>query len=134
MVLFVWIVMPGLPALPASNTQPPATTTLDLACDFLGDPTCDETVCNLFDILCLIDCALGRESCLDTPCPGGSLQAGCPIQQCSFYTIDCQEVEFCATCGDGICDLIETCTSSYCRDAVCTADCGPLYCPLDCSP
>jgi hypothetical protein len=80
-----------------------------IPCDMLGDPTCDQTICNLFDILasidqalgiqseaceadvdcsnavdvfdvlCMIDCALGRPSCLDTPCTGGVLPPGCPL-------------------------------------------------------
>jgi hypothetical protein len=41
-----------------------------------ADVNCDDDV-NLFDILCIIDCALGRPSCIDTPCVGGSLPSGC---------------------------------------------------------
>jgi hypothetical protein len=41
-----------------------------------ADVDCDDSV-NVFDILCLIDCALSRPSCLDSPCSGGRLDSGC---------------------------------------------------------
>jgi hypothetical protein len=42
-----------------------------------ADVDCNDSV-NVFDVLCLIDCALGRPSCMDQPCtPGGALVT-CP--------------------------------------------------------
>lgn len=70
--------------------------------------------------------------------------APAPRQHCATYggvTLGergCEEhsTVICATCGDGQCEGAEQCTASGCAcegpGAVCTADCGPLYCPQDC--
>jgi len=51
---------------------------------------------------------------------------------CANYTSDGVETEYCAACGDGICEDIERCVSSSCSNNTCTSDCGPLYCIEDC--
>ena len=56
-----------------------------------------------------------------------------PAERCNTYTYDGEPEEYCATCGNGVCETKETCTSSNCSaNGACTDDCGPLYCPQDC--
>jgi hypothetical protein len=66
--------------------------------------------------------------------------------QCAIYSrpdSHCRDVEltFCARCGDGVCDPLESCSSSSCgcigdnvdlSTPACTTNCGPLHCPEDC--
>lgn len=51
---------------------------------------------------------------------------------CAYYSRDDEEIRACATCGDGVCEAYESCTSSTITDELTTNDCGPLYCPSDC--
>ena len=61
-------------------------------------------------------------------------------QDCAIYERNNEKIEYCATCGDNICEDIEHCTPSgvNCKEnnnsPICleTADCGPLYCSKDC--
>ncbi len=60
-------------------------------------------------------------------------------QSCADYTYNGVVTEYCASCGDGVCDSHEECTSSAvtCEDGnppscMSTADCGGLYCSGDC--
>ena len=53
-------------------------------------------------------------------------------QQCATYVEDGIKNAYCATCGNGTCELRETCTSSSCVGNGCSNDCGRLYCPEDC--
>jgi hypothetical protein len=54
-------------------------------------------------------------------------------EKCFDYTVDDKVVRVCATCGNGVCERFETCTSTFCNSqGACTDDCGPLYCPEDC--
>jgi hypothetical protein len=53
-------------------------------------------------------------------------------QNCAVYVVNGVEKKVCATCGNGVCEDFETCTSSHCSGDVCTDDCGGLYCPQDC--
>lgn len=56
-------------------------------------------------------------------------------ERCFDYTVNDVAVKVCATCGNGVCERFETCTSTFCNAAgACTDDCGPLYCPEDCKP
>lgn len=64
--------------------------------------------------------------------------SGSEDEQCANFTRDGEEVRKCATCGNDECEDGETCTSSVVNSqdggpAVATNDCGPLYCPEDCS-
>ena len=83
---------------------------------------------------------------LDEQCPDFSCVQGCTestyvceqgqcatkYMKCDIYSFEGVNKEYCATCGDGICDAKEGCTSSHCSGNACTDDCGPLYCPADC--
>lgn len=51
---------------------------------------------------------------------------------CGEYRNNGEVKKVCASCGNGICEPYETCTSSSCTKEACTNDCGPLYCPKDC--
>lgn len=55
-------------------------------------------------------------------------------QACADYSRDGRSERHCTTCGDGICETYERCTSSSCSGGLCTSDCGPLYCTQDCGP
>ena len=52
---------------------------------------------------------------------------------CFSYSRDDTEVEYCATCGNGVCEKGEKCTPSAIDGGNQTSDCGPLYCPKDCN-
>ncbi|MBI1935507.1 hypothetical protein HYS31_03625 [Candidatus Woesearchaeota archaeon] len=82
--------------------------------------------------------------CPEYSCPNGgfvhavcenqkcTLKNDCPTKKCATYTKNGQSKQFCATCGNNVCEPYETCTSSSCTENACTADCGGLYCPKDC--
>ena len=64
-------------------------------------------------------------------------------KKCAEYTtINGQKTQYCATCGDGICESTEGCIPSTtdCKmntetgrlECMKTDDCGALYCPQDC--
>lgn len=53
-------------------------------------------------------------------------------ESCGLYYQQDKEIRACAVCGDGICDLYESCTASEITEQGPTDDCGPLYCPQDC--
>ena len=53
---------------------------------------------------------------------------------CATYMRFGEQLTVCATCGNGVCEAFEKCSSSACNSSgVCTDDCGPLYCEVDCS-
>ena len=62
-------------------------------------------------------------------------------EKCANYHRNENTINACATCGNGICEQYERCTSSsiFCEDennpSTCgtTPDCGQLYCPDDCA-
>jgi putative hemolysin len=58
------------------------------------------------------------------------------VEKCGNYTRNGTSFEVCATCGNGVCEEYEECTSSIinCGEDGCvgTMDCGPIYCPEDC--
>jgi len=114
-----------------------------------GNQACDEIESKYN---CPEDCG-GLESCGDDICQEVTCTAiGCPIaenpgncpedcevpvEHCYSYTRDNEIVVKCATCGDGICEPYEECTSSdvMCEtptNCIATDDCGGLYCPEDC--
>ena len=102
-------------------------------------------------------CKLGRCR-LDNPvtcteevrvCPDGSTvsrnsEFGCSFdscpevgeevleEKCAEFVRDDDNATYCATCGDGVCDTYERCTSSNCLGDICTSDCGGLHCESDC--
>lgn len=53
-------------------------------------------------------------------------------KKCGSYVIDEVSTEYCAICGNGVCEEKERCSSSECSNEVCLSDCGPVYCPADC--
>ncbi|MDP6575485.1 MAG: S-layer homology domain-containing protein [Candidatus Peribacteraceae bacterium] len=54
--------------------------------------------------------------------------------QCANYMRFGEQLEVCATCGNGVCESFEQCSPSSCSaGGACTSDCGPLYCKGDCS-
>jgi hypothetical protein len=82
-----------------------------------------------------------RTVCTDDvrECPDGSyvkrVAPDCefePCANCGVYSRDGQRKEICAVCGDNVCEPFEKCVPSVCSNGICTADCGPLYCPEDC--
>lgn len=52
---------------------------------------------------------------------------------CGLYTHNEVSERHCATCGNNICEAFEVCTSSHSSNTMETNDCGPLYCPEDCT-
>jgi cysteine-rich repeat protein len=55
-------------------------------------------------------------------------------EQCAMYMRFGEQIEACATCGNGVCESYEKCSPSSCTaGGACTNDCGPLYCESDCS-
>jgi len=55
-----------------------------------------------------------------------------PEEKCANYSNNGTKTEYCATCGNNICEEKEMCSSSGCSGNICLPDCGPLYCPKDC--
>ena len=87
-----------------------------------------------FDLAVCINCDNGE-------CGPGENKCNCPEdcseERCAEYTIDDTTKEYCSTCGNGICEDKERCSSSFvsCDEnnrCTATSDCGSLYCPQDC--
>jgi len=85
--------------------------------------------------------AIQEESVIDQPAVDSNQSAPNPFQntgkKCANYKRDGVATEYCATCGDGLCESMETCHSSAINctsplDCMKTDDCGLLYCPQDC--
>jgi len=85
--------------------------------------------------------AIQEESITDQPAVDPNQPASNPFQntgrKCANYKRDGVVTEYCAVCGDGVCESNEVCTSSTvsCEPSggcMATSDCGPLYCPEDC--
>ena len=53
-------------------------------------------------------------------------------QKCAQYIRNNIKENYCATCGNNICEPFETCVPSICDEEGCTEDCGLLECPDDC--
>jgi len=58
-------------------------------------------------------------------------------QRCAQFSVNGNSTQYCATCGNGICEPHEYCSSSSVscdanNDCLATQDCGGLYCPQDC--
>jgi len=53
-------------------------------------------------------------------------------RKCAVYIRNNVQEDYCATCGNNICEPFETCVPSECNEEGCTEDCGDLYCPDDC--
>ncbi|MBU2259925.1 Kazal-type serine protease inhibitor family protein, partial [Patescibacteria group bacterium] len=106
------------------QTLGPEVSDCDRAC---LDDEVDNTIpkCGIVDDVC----SEIKESSKGSPIKG-------PLQEeanCFSYTRDDTEVDYCATCGDRVCEKGEKCTPSAISGGNQTADCGPLYCPKDCN-
>ncbi|MEK6861726.1 MAG: hypothetical protein AABY07_07185 [Nanoarchaeota archaeon] len=55
-------------------------------------------------------------------------------KKCGDYFRNNVRENYCAECGNKICEPFETCVPSGCTNQQCTTDCGPLYCEQDCQP
>ena len=53
-------------------------------------------------------------------------------KKCAQYMRNDVKENYCATCGNNICEPFETCVPSICDEEGCTEDCGLLECPDDC--
>ncbi len=78
-------------------------------------------------------------SCAAVSCPTNSRceDGQCILLEgdykCANYTRDGVQKQYCATCGNNVCEQFEKCSGSVCSaNGACTKDCGQLYCPQDC--
>jgi len=53
-------------------------------------------------------------------------------KKCYDYLRNGVAENYCAECGNNICEPFETCVPSECNEEGCSEDCGSLYCPEDC--
>lgn len=91
-----------------------------------------EDLCtDAFPVACAT-CIEMNASCTDGQCASITKGASLLEERCTTYLREADEETYCATCGNGICEPFERCTSSNCRNGSCTQDCGGLYCPGDC--
>ena len=82
----------------------------------------------LFFIIILTACSQQQPA----PPQDQQLPSTSPQQQCANYTRNGMATQYCAVCGNNICEPFESCTASECTVEGCTRDCGPLYCEDDC--
>ncbi|MBI3336497.1 S-layer homology domain-containing protein [Candidatus Peregrinibacteria bacterium] len=91
-----------------------------------------EDVCTgAFPVACAA-CAPMQQRCEEGQCVTVS-EENPSEEKCTTYLREGEEETYCATCGNGMCESFERCTSSNCQNGTCMQDCGGLYCPSDCN-